>query len=1110
MVACPSCGTANPDGFRFCGACAAPLTGAPAREERKVVTVLFADLAGFTARSEALDPEDVRAFLLPYYDVLASEVIGHGGHVDRFLGDGIMALFGAPIAHEDDPERAVRAALRILERVLSLGLDLHVRIGINTGPVLFVAGDGGERDDSVTGDTVNTAARLQVLAPLDGVVVGEPTYRATAGTFEYVELPPTVVKGKAEPLGVWRPTAPIALVQREHVEATPFVGRDLELSLLTGLFERARAAPATEFVTILAEAGMGKSRLVRELARYVEALPDPVTWRAGRCLPYGDGIGLWALGEIVKGHAGILDTDDQATLGRKLDAAIVEPDGPMRTWMRERLAPLVGLETSTQPPQQDEAFTAWRRFLEQIAQAGPAILVVEDLHWADDALVAFLSHLAERTTGLPLLLVTTARPELEERHPAWLSRTRRSTVLSLAALPDAAIETLVAGVLPGASRDLLATVLERAAGSPLYAEQLAAMVRERRTPTVRGSLDEAAIPASIAALLAARVDALPADAKAVLLDASVVGRTFWPGAVSALSRRDRAAVEGQLTELVRRELVRPVFPSTMAGEAEFTFWHALLRDVAYGELTRGARLAKHRAAAEWITERAVAALGEDAEIVVYHLDRALELAAATGADGEAPAILTSLVDALLAAGDHATGTQPSRAAGHLRRALDLLEPTDRRLPATLTRLGRAMLATFDYAGAARVFEAAASLRKDRGELVAAAGIAAPLSIALANSGGADRADALLVEACAVLVERPGPELVSVLAEQAGTAMAAGHDELSLSLADEALRVSLELDLPPSHRALMVRGVYRFRSDPDGGEADLRGAIDQAAAEGDLRSAVVALANLAGCRAEWFGPGPGLAAVDEAIAFSDARGLPTEWTRGQRVGQLLAAGAWDEVVTEAEVVRAWAVEHGDAFTRVIVEAELASVGLERGQHTGSLDHLLLAGREAGHPPSSFAPIVAEALISSGDHDAALRALEEGLDATGPGDLLDPAGFVRACLRAGSPALARTAIARGPAPGAVSAASFVAARAAVAEAEGAARAAAEGYADVAARWAALGCVYERAYALAGLGRCLLVLGEADEGIAQLRESRGIWENLKATRRIKEIDTLLATVT
>ena len=321
-----------------------------------------------------------------------------------------------------------------------------LRLGINTGEVLYAAATG-ERDDSVTGDAVNTAARLQAAAPVDAVVVGEATYRATAHLFRYEALPPITAKGKAEPVPLWRPLGPIARRAGElHPEATPFVGRDLELSLLVGLFERARSTPSLELVTIVAEPGLGKSRLVRELARHVDALPELVTWRIGRCLPYGDGISLWALGEIVKSHAGILDTDDQAAAVGQARGRPEEPDPSLRAWMKDRVG------AARRPRDRLRAARAGGGLHRlaplprvDLAQAGPTVLVVEDLHWADDTLVAFLGHLADRAAGLPLLLVTTARPELEERHPAWLSRTRRSTVISLAALPDGAMTALVAG-----------------------------------------------------------------------------------------------------------------------------------------------------------------------------------------------------------------------------------------------------------------------------------------------------------------------------------------------------------------------------------------------------------------------------------------------------------------------------------------------------------------------------------------------------------------------------------------------------------------------------------------------------------------------------------------
>lgn len=1107
MAACPSCGTANPDGFRFCGACAMPLASVPvpAREERKTITVLFADLAGFTARSEALDPEDVHAFLLPYYDVLTNEVTRHGGFVDRFLGDGIMALFGARTAHEDDPERAIRAALRILERISVLGLDLHARIGINTGPVLIVAADG-DRDYLVTGDAVNTASRLQALAPIDGVVVGESTYRATAHLFRCETLTPTLVKGKAEPLAAWQPIAPLARVERVQAETTPFVGRDTELSQLVGIFDGVRSTLSPSFVTVLAEPGIGKSRLVRELGRHLDALPDLVRWRVGRCRPYGDGIGFWPLGEIVRGHAGIQEGDDQAVIRAKLEAVLVEPDPSLRAWVRDRVGPLVGLTVETAPPGQEETFTAWRRFLEEIARSGPTVLVVEDLHWADEALVAFLEHLAARAARLPLLLVTTARPEVAERHPGWLAATTSSrTVLRLGALDDAAIAQLLGAALPGADPDLIATVLERAGGSPLYAEQLAAMLREQ--PLAR-TLDGSAIPLSIQTLLAARLDSLPADAKAVLLDASVMGRSFWPGAIAALSGRDRGDVEVLLVDLARRELVRPVSGAPKGGEVEHAFIHALVREVAYGELPRATRLIRHRAVAAWITGRADNSPGPDAEVVVGHLERALDLARATRATAEIPDIERDLVTALLAAADHAMRTQPSRAVSDFRRALGLAGPDDPRRPETLSGLGRALLATFDDAAAVSVLEEASELLRARGDAMEAAELTVPLGIAVFNAGDAERADAIFAAARLVLQQSPGSGLVYVLAVQAMTAMARRRYDVALASAEDALTLAEKLGIPPPQSALGARGLARLRTDAAAGRADIRHAIERAEAVGDLHAVAVFYLDLLYELAEITGPpAEALVIADQAVAACTARGLPSEVIRLARIGPLYDTGAWDEAVAEAEAVREWAAATGDAVTQTNVEKVLR-VRLERGERTRPMNWLSEADRRLGVPPTDKAAIVAEATRIEVGRDAARSVLADAIGRTPPGELYDPAGMVRACLRADAVDLARRALELGASSGPMLAIGALAAEAMIAEAEGHLDAARLGFAQAAEAYARLGVVPERAYALVGLGRCQIALGETAEGVVRLRESRVIWECLRAVPRIAEIDAILAT--
>jgi class 3 adenylate cyclase len=408
MPRCAVCGQDNPGGFRFCGGCGASLAG-PARaptEERRLVTVLFCDLVGFTARSDQADPEDVGALLRPYHTRLRAEIERLGGTLDKFIGDGAMAVFGAPVAHEDDPERAVRCALGVLAAIDELNqaypsLDLAIRIGITTGEALVRLGPD-QQSEGVVGDVVNTASRLEGVAPAGGVVVGEATFRATRRLFDYQELGAVQVKGKADPVPVWRLERARSRTGIEAVRraGTPFIGRQAELELLRSLFDQTAADRTVRLVTVVGEPGVGKSRFVSELAASVDARPGLVTWRQGRCLPYGDGITFWALGEIVKAQAGILESDPSAEAAAKLEAAVAGmlPDPSERGWLRARLAPLLGIAgPDAVKAERAELFAAWRRFVEAMAASHPLVLVVEDLHWADPAMLEFLEHLVERS-----------------------------------------------------------------------------------------------------------------------------------------------------------------------------------------------------------------------------------------------------------------------------------------------------------------------------------------------------------------------------------------------------------------------------------------------------------------------------------------------------------------------------------------------------------------------------------------------------------------------------------------------------------------------------------------------------------------------------------------
>ena len=467
MPDCRSCGADMPEGFAFCGRCGALLPSAPDLE-RRVVTVLFCDLAGFTARSDRADPEDVRAVLRPYHARLRHEIEWFGGTLDKFIGDGVMAVFGAPVAHEDDPERAVRCGLAIQQAVAGLNqtqadLALRVRVGITTGEAV-IAADRHE-SETVVGDVVNTASRLEGVAPVGGVLVGEPTFRVTQGVFDYQPLAPVRVKGKVEPLPVWRAISSRSRlgVVSDHTPATPLLGRAAELEQLQATFARMREEVSFQLVTVVGEPGVGKSRLVRELHRFVDRQPDLITWRQGHCLSYGEGISFWALGEILKAHVGILEFDPPSAAAAKLaDAVTAVTDEPAeQQWLEARLAPLVGLAGAVGArrgtPEREEAFTAWRRFLEAVAAKRPLVVVLEDLHWADDAMLAFIKHLVDNASGVPMMVVGTARLELYDQAPNWGSLEERATTIRLAPLSDADTARLLGSLL---GRAVLAAELQ--------------------------------------------------------------------------------------------------------------------------------------------------------------------------------------------------------------------------------------------------------------------------------------------------------------------------------------------------------------------------------------------------------------------------------------------------------------------------------------------------------------------------------------------------------------------------------------------------------------------------------------------------------------------------
>ena len=395
------------------------------------MTVLFADLVGFTSRAELLDPEDVRALLSPFYARLRAELERFGGTVEKFIGDAVMALFGAPVTHEDDAERAVRAALAIREWARGQA-QIQVRLGVNTGEALILLGARpSEGEGMAAGDVVNTAARLQAAAPVNGVLVGERTFRETRAVIEYQAAAPVAAKGKREPVPVWEALQARARfgVDVRHQAQTALVGRQHELYVLRDALAQVRAERTPQLVTLVGVPGIGKSRLVYELSRIADAEPELISWRQGRCLPYGEGVSFWALAEIVKAQAGILEDDLPGRAEAKAAAMAAEVIGNRRDagWVARHLAALVGLASGDRGPaggDRSEVFAAWRQFFEALAERRPLALVFEDLHWADDGLLDFVDYLAGWAGGVPLLVVGTARPELPVRRPDWVAGNR--------------------------------------------------------------------------------------------------------------------------------------------------------------------------------------------------------------------------------------------------------------------------------------------------------------------------------------------------------------------------------------------------------------------------------------------------------------------------------------------------------------------------------------------------------------------------------------------------------------------------------------------------------------------------------------------------------------
>jgi class 3 adenylate cyclase len=1068
------------------------------RRERKVVTVLFADLVGFTARAEELDPEDVEAILRPYHEGLRTELERFGGTVEKFIGDAVMALFGAPLAHEDDPERAVRAALAIRDWVREEG-EIQVRIAVNTGEALINLGARPESGEGMAaGDVVNTTARLQSAAPTNGILVGEATYRATRQAIDYRDAGAVEAKGKSTPVAVWEAVAAHSRVTSEAVSvSSPLVGRDRELAVLRELLVRVGDESSPQLVTLVGVPGIGKSRLVHELMQVVEHRGALTYWRRGRSLPYGEAAPLWALSEIVKAQAGVLESEDADAVQAKLhdEVSRLIPEAREARWVESQLRPLAGVggDEERGADRRDEAFAAWRRFFEGMAEYRPLVLVFEDLHWADDELLDFVDHLVEWASGVPILIVGTARPELLERRPTWGGGKLNATTLSLAPLTEADTSRLLASLLEGPlpAAEAQADLLARAGGNPLYAEQYAQMLREGAHQA------DLPVPESIHGVIAARLDLLPPDEKALLQDAAVLGKVFWLGSLA--STRSSNDAEIALHALDRKGFVRRVRAPSIADESEYTFLHLLVRDVAYAQIPRGARAEKHRRAAEWI--ESLARPDEHAETLAYHYLSALELARASREPTEA--LADRARHALREAGDRAAALNAfDSAARSYASALELSPADDPDRPRLVLSYGT-MLALGQESGDEEL-ELAASALVELGDHE----FAARAEILLADSdwraGQRDAADAHLERAVHLVKDIPSsPAKATVLSEVSRYHMLGDRSDDAIEIGRQALEMASELCLDEVRAHVLDSiGSARTSAGDLGGIGDLEESIrisDEIGSPESLRG----YNNLFASEVSIGRLHKAAAALRAGLPVAERFGNPgalARWLRFERLHVAFWEGRWDDALAIIE----------ETFSQVGPERALARWALEtrgrirlaRDDTQGALDDArasLDRARPAKDPQTLF-PALSFAAVASleGAHAEDAEQLADELLALRPED--------HAIGHHNSPLLDlyRVLTALGRTSDLLEAAERSAARtphvdAVEALARGNYLAAADIYAE-------MGSLPAEAYARLRATAYLIEVGQPQEAEQQLQAALAFWRSVDATRYVREAEELL----
>jgi predicted ATPase/class 3 adenylate cyclase len=943
-LACVACGAENDPGDRFCGSCGAALEGAEPptaavrREgsERRMTSILFADIVGFTPLTESRDPEEVRELLDRYFTVARQVVQRHAGTLEKFIGDAVVAVWGTPVAQEDDAERAVRTALELVAAVRALGteqgVDLAVRAAVTTGQVAVTLGAEGQ--GMVAGDVVNTTARIQAAADPGTVLVDEATRRATEASIAFEAAGSRELKGKSEAVAVWRALRVISAMRgsgRSGALEPPFVGRERELSMLKQLLHATAEDERAHLAVLSGIGGIGKSRLAWEFEKYVDGLVEVFLWHRGRCLSYGDGVAFWALAEIVRQRCRITEDEAPDTATRKLDEAIAGILPPEETEVvRGPLQDLLGLSAESEG-ERHRLFPAWRLFIERMSEQAPVVLLFEDIQWADSGLLEFIEYLLEWSRRRPLFVLALSRPELAERRPEWGGAARGLTALTLDPLDDEHMLALVRGLIPGAPDAVTERIVERAEGVPLYAVETVRMLLDRGllrrdgdTLSPAGELDTLEVPETLHALIAARLDALSEPERRLVENAAVLGKTFTRAGLAAVSGVDEHDLQPILDRLVRREVLTLQTDPTSPERGQYGFVQAIVRTIAYETIGRRERKRLHLASARHLESVA----GEElAEVVAAHFMDAYRLAPD---DDDAGEIRNQAAERLLRGADRAAGlAAPGEAERLVVAAAELVEADDERAR-LLERAGLLALSDSRTAQADAELAESAALFEKLGDGHGAARVSARRAEVLFLDDRITEAVTAMESAYAVLRDQEQDPDLAALAAQFGRMLGfVDRIDESVEPLERALAISERLGLWDTlSSALNTKGLWLLsearRSE---GMALLRGALRVAVAHDAHNDALRAYFNL----------GYASALEDDTAATWDAEGMELARRLGDRnweracLGHLsmiaFGVGRWDEALALAHQAADGA---SDIFSLAGLAHPAATVHAFRGQ------------------------------------------------------------------------------------------------------------------------------------------------------------------------------------